>query len=57
MHENILRQEYGAESPMTKLSEVSSDGASPIMHAGKSIIGILSKKRKWKYYFCFKITV
>lgn len=41
MHENMFRHEYGAVSPMTKLSDVSSGGESPMMQAGKSNIGIL----------------
>lgn len=41
MHENIFRHEYGAVSPITILSEVNSGGASPIIHDGKSKIGIL----------------
>lgn len=41
MQENMLRHEYGAVSPITKLSDVNSGGASPIMHDGKSKIGIL----------------
>lgn len=41
MHENMFRHEYGAVSPMTRLSDVSSGGESPIMHAGKSKIGML----------------
>lgn len=45
MHENIFRHEYGAVSPMTKLSDVSSGGESPIMHAGKSNIGILCTQK------------
>lgn len=37
----MLRHEYGAVSPITKLSDVSSGGESPMTHAGKSSIGIL----------------
>lgn len=43
IHENIFRHEYGAVSPITKLSDVNSGGESPIIHAGKSKIGILNK--------------
>lgn len=43
MHENTLRHEYVAESPITKLSDVSS-GGSPSIQAGKSIIGMLEIK-------------
>lgn len=46
MQENIFLHEYGAESPMTKLSDVNSYGASPIMHAGKSIMGILDNRER-----------
>lgn len=50
MHENIFRHEYGAVSPITKLSGVNSGGESPIMHAGKSSIGILQKKcQHWNF--------
>lgn len=45
MHENMFRHEYGAVSPMTKLSDVSSGGESPIIQAGKSNIGMLQKKK------------
>lgn len=48
MQENIFLHEYGAESPMTKLSDVNSYGASPIMHAGKSIMGILDNREREK---------
>lgn len=41
MHENMFRHEYGAVSPITKLSDVNSGGESPIIQAGKSKIGIL----------------
>lgn len=40
MQEKILRQEYVAVAPMTKLSAVNS-GGSPNMQAGKSLIGML----------------
>lgn len=51
MHENIFRHEYGAVSPITKLSDVNSGGESPMIQAGKSKIGILfvSKIQKRKY--------
>lgn len=48
IHENIFRHEYGAVSPITKLSDVSSGGESPIIQAGKSKIGILQTKHKMK---------
>lgn len=52
MHENILRHEYGAVSPITKLSDVSSGGESPMMHAGKSNIGMLCQiKNHIKFLF------
>lgn len=37
----LFRHEYGAVSPITRLSDVSSGGESPITHDGKSSIGIL----------------
>lgn len=40
MQENMLRQEYVAVAPMTKLSAVNS-GGSPRMQAGKSLMGML----------------
>lgn len=40
MHENMLRHEYVAVAPMTKLSAVNS-GGSPKIQAGKSLIGML----------------
>lgn len=44
MHEKMFRHEYGAVSPITKLSDVNSGGESPIIHAGKSNIGILQNE-------------
>lgn len=51
MQEKIFRHEYGAVSPMTKLSDVNSGGESPIIHAGKSNIGILCQNNKIKLKF------
>lgn len=47
IQEKIFRHEYGAVSPITKLSDVSSGGESPIIQAGKSKIGILMGKIKF----------
>lgn len=45
----MLRHEYGAVSPITKLSDVSSGGESPMIHAGKSRIGILNRQKLPKH--------
>lgn len=42
----MFLQEYGAESPISRLSGVNS-GWSPITHDGKSNIGILAKFQKF----------
>lgn len=57
IHENIFRHEYGAVSPITKLSGVNSGGESPIMHDGKSNIGMLQKKSPHMNYEIISYTI
>lgn len=54
MHENIFLHEKAAESPISRLSAVSS-GWSPITLDGKSKIGILKHKKSKRIFNTFYI--
>lgn len=56
MHAKMFLQEHRAASPISRLSAVNS-GWSPIMHAGKSNMGILNNQHninKVIFHYCDK---